>query len=189
MTYLVSHYFDFSADLNLIAEKLEQYLGCENDRFLREITEELNKQPGLLARIFPSAAQKEENRLTVEKMKMIFHKREIFFEFYANVKLEIARRLADALAAPIGMELQTRLAGFANEKIEEISETIASGRRKFLQNMKSQFLELEQYRDIPVLYEYAGASMKTEVEIYFKTIQKILEGFIENLERKVSEIK
>ncbi|MGE0083227.1 MAG: hypothetical protein AB7S75_02270 [Desulfococcaceae bacterium] len=188
MSHLISKHFDFSADLNLVAEKLEQYLGSENDRFLREITDELNKQPGLLSRIFPSAVQKEDKRLTVEKMRMIFHKRELFFEFYSNVKLEIAKRLADALVIPIGMDLQTRLAGFANEKIEEISETIASGRRKFLHNMKSQFMELEEYRDIPVLYEHAHESMKTEVEIYFKTIKKILEGFIENLERKVSEI-
>jgi hypothetical protein len=179
---------DFSESLNGIAEKLEQYLGSENDRLLQEITEDLNRHPGLLARLFPSEIREEEKRLSIEKMRMIYEKKEMFFEFYSNVKMEIAKRLADALVAPIGMDLQSRVAAFASEKMEEISEITASGRKKFMENMKKQLQELEEYRDFPELYEPARASMKQEITIYFESVRELLQGFIEHLEQKVSEM-
>jgi len=189
MEQLITKNDGFSSELFLIAEKLEQYMKNENDTLLQEITKELNRKPGLLALVFPSSLQKAEDKISIEKMRIIYKRKEIFFEFYSNIKLEIARRMADALIAPIGMDLQTRLAKFASKKIDEFSETIGESRKNFMQTMLPQFQELETYKHIPELYEPAYQSMNNQVSVYFESIKELMQGFIDNLRKKASEIE
>lgn len=189
MEQLITKNDGFSDELYLIAEKLEQYMDSENDTLLQEITKDLNRHPGLLSLIFPSSLQKAEDKISIEKMRLLYKRKEMFFEFYSNVKLEIARRMADALIAPVGMDLQTRLAKFASKKIDEFSETIGQSRKGFLQSMRPQFQELETYKHIPELYEPAYQSMNNEVAIYFESVKELMQGFIDNLRKKASEIE
>ncbi|QTA82309.1 Uncharacterized protein dnl_46830 [Desulfonema limicola] len=187
MEQLITKNDGFADELYLISEKLEQYMENENNTLLQEITNDMNKHPGLIALIFPSALQKAEDKISIEKMRLIYKRKEIFFEFYSNLKLEIARRMADALITPVGMDLQTRLAEFASKKIDEFSETIGQSRKGFMQTMAPQFQELETYKHIPELYEPAYQSMKNEVSIYFETIKELMQGFLDNLRKKASE--
>lgn len=189
MEQLISENDGFSNELYQIAEKLEQYMESENEALLREITKDLNKQPGLFSTIFPSSLQKAEDKISIEKMRLIYRRKEMFFEFYSNIKLEIARRMADALIAPVGMDLQTRLAKFTSEKINEFSEIIGASRKSFLQSMQPQFTELEAYKHIPELYEPAYESMKNEISTYFEGIKQLMHGFIDNLRKKATEIE
>jgi len=189
MDHLMTRNDCFSEELYIIAEKLEEYMESENDILLQEITKDLNKRPGLLALVFPSSLQKAEDEISIEKMRLIYKRKEIFFEFYSNIKLEIARRMADALIAPVGMDLQTRLAKFASEKINEFSQTIGESRNGFLRSMQPQFQELETYKHIPELYEPAYESMNNQVSVYFESIRELMQGFIDSLRKKASEIE
>lgn len=171
-------------DLNAIAGKLQSYAGIQNDAILAEVTEALNKRPSLLARLFPSALEKERGRITVQSMRLLYENKERFFKFYCDVKLEVAKRLANALISSVGMDLQTKLAKFAHDRIDELTEAIALNRKAFLERMRPQLESLDQYKNFPELFEPARSSMVKEIEIYFESISALLQGFIDNLTNK-----
>ncbi len=174
-------------ELNAIAGKLKQYAAVENERLLQDVAEQLNRKPNLAERLFPSAIQKEKNQITVQTLRMLHKDKEKFFEFYSAVRLEIAGRLSKALIASVGMDLHAKLAKFANEKITELTETLAINRKGFMERMKPQFSALEDYRDLPEIYEPAYASLKNEIAIYFASVDALLNGFSANLEAKASQ--
>lgn len=175
-------------DLKTIADKLQTYIGVKDDAILKEVTDALNKQPGFLDRLFPSELDKERNRMTVESMRVLFENKMRFFKFYCDIRLEAANRLADALIKSVGMDLQTKLAKFAQERIAELRHAIALNRKEFLEDIKPQLISLEQeYKDFPELYEPAHASIVKEIQTFFESVSALLEGFIENLTSRVSE--
>jgi hypothetical protein len=145
----------------------------------------MNEKPGLIARLFPTAYEKEQQRITVQRMRSLAKSREDMFKLYTDVQLEIARKQGDALIASVGMDLQAKLTTFAAERIDEITDTVNESRVKFMKRMRPQYEEVENYKDLPDLYARASESVKQEVDIYFDSIGKLLKGFIEALDTKV----
>jgi hypothetical protein len=174
-------------DLEVIAEKLQSYVGTQDDAILEEVTEALNKRPSLLTRLLPSPLEKERSRITVQSMRLLYDNKERFFKFYWDIKLEVAKRFANALISSVGMDLQTKLAKFAHDRIDELTEAVALNRTSFLGRMRPQLESLEQYRNFPELFEPAHSSMVKEIGIYFASISALLQGFIDNLTNKASQ--
>jgi hypothetical protein len=173
-------------DLRQISSAMQQYLNTENEATLNTAIEKLNQRPGLVQRLFPTAYQKEQQRIDIQRMRSIANSKEEMFRLYTEVQLEIAKKQGDALIASVGMHLQTKLTAFATERIDEISQTIGESRQRFMQRIKPQLSDLESYRDVPELYDQARQSVNQEIRIYFETIQKLLTGFVEALESRVA---
>jgi hypothetical protein len=112
--------------------------------------------------------------------------KEQLFGVYTEVQLEIARKQGDALIASVGMHLQAKLTAFAAEKIDEITATISASRSKFLRTFVPQLEEAEQVRAYPDLYRAAKESLDQQQQVYFDTLKKLLDGFVESLETRVA---
>jgi hypothetical protein len=175
-------------ELNTIADKLQTYIGNQDNTILTEVAEALNKKPSLRSRLFPSALDRERNTMTVESLRVIYENQIRFFKLYCDVRFEVASRLANALVKSVGIDLQTKLTKFVQARISELRHAIASNRQEFLEEIKPQLERLERdYKDFPELYEPAHASIVKEIQIFFESISALLEGFIENLTSKISE--
>ena len=98
----------------------------------------------------------------------------------------MARMQGDALVASVGIDLQGKLAAFATQKIDELSQTIGESRQKFLVRIKPQLEDLDNYKNMPDLHDPARQSIQNEVKTYFAGIDELLNGFIKALKSKVS---
>jgi hypothetical protein len=186
MSDKLSHIEGTSVDeLKQISVSMQQYIRTENEAALQTALDKINQKPGLLRRLFPTAYEKEQQRITVQRMRSMAKAKEDLFKLYTDVQLEIARKQGDALIASVGMDLQTKLTAFAAERIDEITDTINESRLRFLKRIRPQYEEIENYKDIPDLHMRALESVKQEVGIYFDSIGKLLTGFIDALDSKV----
>lgn len=186
MSDKLSHLEGTSVDeLKQISLEVQQYITTENETTLQAALDKMNQRPGLMARLFPTAYEKEQQRITLHKMRSMAEAKEEMFKLYTQVQLEIARKQGDALIASVGMQLHAKLTAFAAERIDEITQTIDESREKFMGRMRPQLAGVENYKDLPELYEPARQSVNQEISIYFQSIGKLLAGFVEALESKV----
>ena len=176
-------------ELKTIAVSMKNYVETENDATIEQVAAVMKKNTGFWARMFPSQLQKVQNQVTVDRLRSLYKAKEQFFQLYTDVQLEIARKQGDALIASVSMDLQAKLAAFATQKVEDLTQTIGESRSRFMQRMRPQFEELETYKDIPTLYDRASQSVNHELNTYFKSIDKLLDGFVNALESKVSGSK
>lgn len=176
-------------DLRTIANSMERYMETNNEETIGQVAEVLKNNSGFWASLFPTDLEKEQNRAAVERLRSLYKAKEQFFKLYTDIKLEIVKKQGEALIASVGMDLQTKLAAFATAKIDELTQTIDESRSRFMKRMRPQLEELETYQDVPVLYEPARESVNQEIKIYFQSINKLLNGFINALESKVSASK
>ncbi len=173
-------------DLKTIAVSMQRYVEAENDETVQQIAVVMQKNSGFWSRLFPTQLQKEQNRAVAERLRSLYKSKEQFFKLYTEVQLEIARKQGDALIASVGMDLQAKLAAFAAQKIDELSQTIDVSRSTFLQRMRPALKEVDDYKDLPELHEPALQSVRQEIDIYFQSIGKLLNGFVRALEAKAS---
>jgi hypothetical protein len=173
-------------DLRVISTAMKEYINTENEAVMQTVVDRINRNPGLIRRLFPNAFEKEEQRITLDRMRTFYDKKKQFFELYAAMQLEMARMQGDALVASVGIDLQGKLAAFATQKIDELSQTIGESRQKFLVRIKPQLEDLDNYKNMPDLHDPARQSIQNEVKTYFAGIDELLNGFIKALKSKVS---
>lgn len=176
-------------ELKSMAVSMQRYVETDNDETVQQIAEVMQNNSGFWSRMFPTQLQKEQNRAVADRVRALYKSKEQFFKLYTDVQLEIARKQGDALIASVGMDLQAKLAAFAAQKIDELTTTIDESRSRFLQRMRPALNEVETYRDLPELHEPAVQSVRQEITIYFQSIGKLLNGFVNALESKVSASK
>lgn len=172
-------------ELKDISLMMKDYIDGESDAVMQTAVARINRNPGLISRIFPNAFEKEEQRITLDRMRTMYQKKKDFFDLYAAIQLDIARKQGDALIASVGMELQGKLAAFATQKIDDLSATIGESRRKFLARIKPQLDDLANYQSVPELAGPARQSIQNEIKTYFAGIDELLNGFISALKSRV----
>jgi len=175
-------------ELQNISAAMQRHVRSETEQSYEEITTAL-KRRGSFFGLFPTAIQKANEQLTIEKMRTLYKAKDQFFQLYTNVQLEIARKRGDALVAAVGTDMQTKLASFVAVKIKEIQGTVNDSRVAFLESMKPQFENVETYRDIPDLYEPAYASVREQTVLYFESMSKLLKGFNEAMDGKLAQFR
>ena len=177
-------------DLNVIADRLKQLIGVENDLTFQRAADELNKQPAsVLSRLFPSQVQRERNRVTVDSMRKLYQDKQKLFVFYSEVKFEVARHMGNALVASVGTDVQYRLAEFANDRLNKLINTITTYNKIFKERMTTELTDLQNYRDFPELFKPAYDSVNNMILTYFQTVDTLLKGFIDSLKSKVAEVQ
>lgn len=175
-------------ELQMISDNVRKYVDTENDATLQIALQKINQRPGLLRTLFPGKFEKLQSQLTLEKMQSIYEAKEKMFILYTGIQLEIARQQGDALIAATGMHLREQLTQFAASKIDSMSITLERSRQSFVERLKMQLVNMENYRDFPELVEPYHQSLKDEINIYFSTIKELLDGFRSALNRKVIEL-
>jgi hypothetical protein len=173
-------------ELTDISTMMGDYINNQSDIVRQAVIARVNRNPGLLARLFPNKFEKEDRRIALDRMTTMYEKEKQLLEVFTAVKLQIARRQGDALIASVGMALQGKLAAFAMRKIDDLSETFGDSRQRFLARMKPQIEDLENYKDFPELYDSARISIRNEIKTYFAGIDELLGGFISALQCKIA---
>lgn len=185
MTAKLERLPDSVEDLTRIAVQARTYLTEESETALRTCVDLISQRQGLVARFFPDAIEKEQRQIAIHRLRSLAASRERMLELYSQTMLEIARKTADALVASVAMELQAELASFALAKIEELTATVAASQQRYMASYRPQKATIEEYRDEPELYDRASASLKTQSDLYFKTADALLTGFVAALDSRV----
>lgn len=175
--------------LKQIANAMQQYVSTENEAALQTALDKINQKPDLMARLFPTVLEKEKRLAILQRMRSMGRANEELFDLYTKVQLEIARIQGDALVASVGVNLQKNLTAFVTEKIGEITKTFIESKQSFMEDMRSQIENIESYKDIPRLYQPSLQSLDRDIKIYYESIFKLQQGFIDALERKVESYR
>jgi uncharacterized protein involved in tolerance to divalent cations len=84
------------------------------------------------------------------------------------------------------MDLRSKLAVFAKLKIDELTETLISSKDQYYQRIAAHIKSLEQYRDIPDLFDLARQAASREIRSYLDWVEGLREGFTDALKSKVA---
>ncbi|MFJ1542254.1 hypothetical protein ACIODS_27320 [Micromonospora chalcea] len=171
-------------ELEQISNGMQEFMRAASAE-ARETALEAMKGSGVFQRLFPSRYQKETQELAVQTLRQFGAAKREFIEVFTRTQLEIARKRADALIATQGMHLQTQLARFAAERIQDLNETINAALERFMSQMAPQFDMIERFQNRPELYEPARRSLNHQIKVYFDSTSALLNGFNESLHKKV----
>lgn len=177
---------NYPQDLEALANKIRESVIAENDDVYKLLTDEVNKSPSLMAKLFPSAMQKEKQELTIQRVRNLASKKEELLTLYFKVKLEMARQEGDVLIKATGSHLKTQLAIFVTAKIDEMDSAILVSRENVMRKMKPHIDSIEQYKDYPMLYEPAKKSIDNQIINYMSTIDELLDGFRNSLKTETT---
>ena len=173
-------------DLESIGNTIVKALRDDDGNSRRDLEEAFDRARGPMARLWPNKVEKERQHLAARTMREQAARKAALMEVYAETRLEIARKQADALVASVGTSLQAALAAFAADRIKEISDTINETRNHFMHTYGPQADQIEQYKDRPELYSVAKDQLNSQLMMQFDTLNRLLEGFIIHLQSRVA---
>jgi len=186
-------------DLQVVSNKMKEYISTESEAVLEVIKDKLNERPGLIGALFPSKVKKEHDKLTIQKMKNLFEARENMLDVYTNTQIELARKAGDKMIESKVMQydeelidqammMQKNLTIQAQIKINELSVVFKKSKSSFMKNRIEQLKEFEEHKEYdPSGYESMIKSLETEKEIFVETIENRLRGFVKALEKKLEK--
>jgi hypothetical protein len=158
---------------------------ANDEGMMAEVVGKINQSKSLLSFFFPTALDKEKERMTLDILQKMHHSRMQLLDIYTNLKIELVKKSADTLLKAVSMDMQAKLTEFANQKINAMSESIAQSKSSFMQRTAKQEMEIEQYKHSTLLYNRAKQSLEREIDVYFKSIDELLEGFLIALKKEV----
>lgn len=141
----------------------------------------------MLARLLPTAYDREQQRLDVENMRQVAEYKRDLLSLYVDVKLVLVRQQNDTMVASQATHLQQTFAAFAAQQYDQLSQTLNSLRRKFLEQMELEFQHLELYRHRPALFEPAVAAILHQIDSCFALNKNFLDGFGRGMHAKVQQ--
>jgi hypothetical protein len=184
-------------DLQVVSDKMKEYVSTESEAVLEVITNKLNERPGLIGALFPSKVKKEHDKLTIQKMKNLFEARENMLSVYTNTQIELARKAGDKMIESKIMQydgelieqamlMQTSLTSTAQVNINEMSKVFQKSRESFSDRRIEQLTKFHKTKDIdPTGYTAQIKSLDTEQVIFMETIDDLLNGFKDSLKNKL----
>jgi len=173
-------------DLMEVSTAMKTYISNENDSVLEMAVARMNQNPSLWRRMFPDAFDREQKKITLDRVRSAYAAKKGFLDAYVNVQMDIARRRGDALIAAVGMDLRAKLAVFAKEKIDGLTQTLIASKDNYYQRIAAHMRGLQQYADIPELHDSARQSAVREIKSYLEWVEGLREGFTDALKAKVA---
>ncbi len=185
-------------DLQVVSNKMKEYISTENEAVLEAIRKKLNERPGIIGTIFPSKVKKEFDKLTIQKMKSLFETRENMLSVYTNTQIELARLAGDKMIeskilqydgelSKQGMQIKADLTEFAQLKINDMSDTFEKSRIPFGERRARQLKDADKYKDDEFYYNRLKQNLNTEAEVFFNTIEDLLIGFKDALKNRLAK--
>lgn len=173
-------------DLIEVSEGMKNYISNENDAVLEMAVERMNRNPTLWRRMFPDAFDREQKKITLDRVRSAWAAKKGFLDGYVAVQMNIASMRGDALIAAVGMDLRAKLAVFAKEKIDGLTQTLIASKDDYYQRIATHMRGLQQYADIPELHDSARQSALREIKSYLEWVEGLREGFTDALKAKVA---
>jgi uncharacterized protein involved in tolerance to divalent cations len=173
-------------DLVAVSDQMKAYMTTENDEILEMTVAQMNKKPTFWAKIFPNEFDREQKKILLDRVRSAYKDRRAFLNAFVTTQLEIAKRRGDALVIATSMDLRSKLAVFAKLKIDELTETLISSKDQYYQRIAAHIKSLEQYRDIPDLFDLARQAASREIRSYLDWVEGLREGFTDALKSKVA---
>jgi hypothetical protein len=173
-------------DLVAVSDQMKAYIGTENDEILEMTVARMNRTPTLWRKIFPDAFDREQQKILLDRVRTAYKDRRAFLNAYVTTQLEIVQRRGDALVVATSMDLRAKLAVFAKLKIDELSQTLFESKDQYYRRIADHINSLEQYRDIPDLFELARQAASREIRSYLDWVEGLRDGFTDALKAKVA---
>jgi hypothetical protein len=171
--------------LTQLSGSLKTLLRDESEQALQTATAMIQRNPGILQRIFPDALQKESRDIAVHQLRQVASNKRTLLEAYSKVQLEIVAQEGDVVMKSHALHVRGYLAAFAMEKFEQLSQTLADSQSRFMSNYVPREQEIEQYSSSPELYKRAHTALLHQLDVYFDTIDELLDGFKTALSNRV----
>ncbi|MDA8277194.1 MAG: hypothetical protein M0Z45_03205 [Actinomycetota bacterium] len=172
------------SDLETIGNTLAAALR-DNDSISQHDIDEAFERGGILARLVPTKVERAKQDLAVRGLKEQAQRRAAMMEIYTETRLEIARKQADTLIASVGISLQNSLATFAAEQILQLNATITEMRNRFMESYGPAADQIEVYQARPELYTKAKDQLIRQLDMQFRTMDRLLDGFVKSLSGRV----
>lgn len=174
-------------ELSEASAGMQQFIRATDTSAQKAALDSLERR-GAVGKVFPGKLEREKQRIDVGNLKQMAEAKSRLLGLYTEAQIEIARRRADALISVQALHLQTQLTSFAAAKLDDMSTTVNSSRTKFAGEIAKQFTELDAYRHIPPLFERAEQSVTHQMNVFFDSIEILLDGFTAALRNKMQEI-
>jgi hypothetical protein len=174
-------------ELSIVGEGLKEYVSTKDDAILEMTVARINRAPTFWGKFFKTAVNREQDKIALDWLRTGYKDRRSFIDCYVGIQLEIARRRGDALVMATAVDLQAKLAAFAAEKMNEFTETILASKDAIYAKSAAHWRSLEQYRDVPPVYERACQSCDTEIAAYLDWVQALRRKFTDALTAKVGK--
>ncbi len=189
-----------SDDIQEISLQMKEYVKNESDTVLQVIADKVNNRPGLLGILFPNSVQREQSKLTVQKMQNLFKSQDALLKAYTDSQIELAKKQADAFITSEVMKyegelkrramiIQEDLTGQAQSGINEMTSVFAVSRETYMEKRNKQLQTAEKYKNDEYGYKAFIKSLNNELDVFMSTIDKLLGGFINALEKKANSLK
>ncbi len=175
-------------DLTQVSEGMQQYIRASSAEAQTAAMEALEHR-GVMRRLFPTAIEREKQRIAVGAMRQLAQSKQELLALYTATQIEIAKKRADALIAAQGMDMQAQLTVFAATKIDQLNTTLNGSRTKFMAAMDPQYDEIERYKHRPQMYDRAAQSIGMQIDTYFDSTAMLLQGFTDSLNSRVAEVQ
>lgn len=184
------------SDIQVVANKMKEYFGNENDEALNVISQKLTIHPELIGSFCSDATKQEWENLNIQKLKKLFASDEKILEVYTNLQIELVKKAGDRLIASRlqqyegernaqAMQIKAALTEFAQTKINQMSETFKESKTAFGRRRAEQRSDAMQYKDTDEFYyKILMENLDKEAVFFFNTIEESLKGFIKAINEK-----
>jgi hypothetical protein len=102
---------------------------------------------------------------------------ELIYKIECDGKLQAAAEFVKTRSDKLKLEFQDQFRKFTEAKLVEINKDINSTREKCSQEIIKAFIDLDQYKDIPFLYDQNLASVQNQASMNFDTLNSHMTKF------------
>ena len=187
-----------SDSLKVLADNFKAMIENRSDEAAQAVDFELRRRPGLIGLLFPGKILKENEEFAIQNMKDVYQSRQEMFKAYVNIQMEILRNEGQMIIksklqkyegelSQQAMQIRTDLTEFSQNKIAEMMNTFDRSRASFLERIDRQYKDAEKYKDNGFLYENLKKNLDKEIQMFFSTIEELLDGFKEALHNKLNQ--
>jgi hypothetical protein len=85
----------------------------------------------------------------------------------------------------MGVKDTATLADYAMQKLSELGNRISRSRSEFMASYGPQKAEIESYKTVPELFDRASESLRSQMDIYFDTLDEFFEKFRMALQTRI----
>jgi hypothetical protein len=184
--------------LQVVAKNLQSAIQSGSNDALQAVNFELNRRPGLISLLFPGKVLKQNEELTIQNMKDVYEIRQNLLKAWVNVQLELTKNEGQMIIksklqgyegelSQQAMQIRAELAHFSQKKIADMMDAFDRSTSEFAERIDRQTKEAEKYKDNTFLYQKLKQNLEKEAEMFFKTIEELLNGFREALKDKLNQ--
>jgi hypothetical protein len=187
-----------SETLQAVDKNAKNIIQAGEDAVFQTVQHEVRRRPGLFGLMFPGKILRENDELTIQKMRDTYKSRQDIVKAYIDAQVELVKNQGqmsiksklqgyEGELSQQAMQIRTNLTEFSQRKLSEMTGTFEKSRVDFLERTERQLNEAEKYKSNTFLYNKLEQNLHKEIEVFFDTIADLLDGFTEALNNKLNQ--